>query len=438
MYHEINSKALEKSILASMADNETALMQGLESAKESMFTTEFHRITYRTMKKLFDGGQDVSVLTLYEELPNHSDSLAELLMGDTSTSKSITQLLKMLKTRYMRVQVQQLGLKVHSMTNDKEIETEEIIQALESDLYKIQNMSSIMSSVVTIQDSVATIIEDMENAALGKFVSIPTGIEPYDRRFGGAYRGELTLLAARPSVGKTALSLQIAKHMATHGSRVAYFTLEMDTKAVVRRLIASTSKISIPRLKSGLLTKEERRRFTDGVSLIYEIPLTFVERQGLYCTEVRSICYKMKKEGLDCVVIDYLSLMVGDKSLDHRLQISGMTKLLKQTAKELQIPIILLHQLSRTCESRSGWDKRPILSDLAESAGIEADADVVWFLFSPFNARLEKYDDGQEVKKTDSELILAKNRDGERNVIVKLTFDGEEQTFHERFDDTAF
>jgi replicative DNA helicase len=426
---------LEKSILASMAENESALMQGIDEAKVEMFTIENHRVIFKAMKVLFDAGQDVGMMTLYEALPNYADILADLLNTGTATSKGIAQHLKMLKTRYMRHQTGQLGTKILSMASDMEIATEEILANVEADLYKIQNMSSIMQSTTTIKDSVALIIEDMENAANGNFPVIKTGINAYDDLFGGIYQNELILLAARPSVGKTALSLQISSNIAKRGKKVAYFTLEIDSKAVVRRLIASESGISIPRLKNGLLTKAEQHRFADGVNKLYELPITFIERQGLYCNEVRSICYKLKKDGLDVVVIDYLSLMIGDKSVDHRLQISGMTKLLKQTAKELKIPIILLHQLSRSCESRSGFDKRPILSDLAESAGIEADADAVWFLFSPYNARLTTYPDfegGGSVEKTDVELIVAKNRDGERNRIVKLSFDGESQTFTDR------
>jgi replicative DNA helicase len=245
---------------------------------------------------------------------------------------------------------------------------------------------------------------------------LSTGFSDIDNQTGGLAKGDLIILAARPSMGKTSLALQIAQNVAKEQKQVAIFSLEMNNKQLVQRMIASEARINILSMRTGKLLKREYPLIALASGPLSEAMIYIddfsMENPGSVLSKGRRL---KRKEGLDLIIIDYLQLMDGNgnKEENRQQEITKITRSLKQTAKLLDIPLIVLSQLSRACELRN--DKRPQLSDLRESGAIEQDADVVMFLYRP-----EVYEPSDE-NKGKVELIISKQRNGPIGT-VPLTF----------------
>jgi replicative DNA helicase len=242
----------------------------------------------------------------------------------------------------------------------------------------------------------------------GDLIGVPTGFSDVDRLLGGLQRSDMVILAARPSVGKTSLALSIAHSAAKkHKRRVAFFSLEMSAEQVVQRLISAETGIDSQRLRRGDISDEnEWRRFMKATSDLSETYFYIDDTPGISALELRTKARRLHAEvGVDLVIVDYLQLMRGDYRSENRVQeISAISRAIKSLARELNVPVLALSQLSRGVESRT--DKRPILSDLRESGALEQDADVVIFIY-----RDEMYNENTE-RKNIADIIVAKHRNG--------------------------
>lgn len=262
-----------------------------------------------------------------------------------------------------------------------------------------------------------------------KLTGLTTGFSDLDRKLGGLQKTDLILIAARPAMGKTAFSLNIAQNAALRGkAKVAIFNLEMSKEQLIQRMIASISRVELTKLKNGSLDDEEWPQITQGIRMLQSAQIHVDDSPGITVTELRSKCRRLKVEkGLDLVLIDYLQLMENEGKVESRQQeISKISRSLKILAKELECPVIALSQLSRAPEARS--DHRPMLSDLRESGAIEQDADLVMFLY-----RDDYYNKDSEQKNI-TEVIIAKHRHGEVGTIP-LTWLGQYQLFGDAMDD---
>ncbi len=238
---------------------------------------------------------------------------------------------------------------------------------------------------------------------------LSTGFKRFDELTGGLHPGELIILAARPSMGKTALALNIAQHAAVKLNKtVAVFSLEMSKEALLTRLLCAGGRVDAHRFRLGYLDSEERRRLQAAASELVEAPLYIDDTSGSHLMDMHAKLRRLKAERpLGLVVLDYLQLMSGRGRFENRVQeISALSRGLKLLAKELDVPMLVLSQLSRAPETRPG-DHRPMLSDLRESGSIEQDADVVAFIF-----REEVYKPDREDLKGQAELLLSKQRNG--------------------------
>ena len=258
----------------------------------------------------------------------------------------------------------------------------------------------------------------MEERALnpGGLTGLTTGFVDMDRKLSGLQKSDLILLAARPSMGKTALMVNIATNAALKaGASVAMFSLEMSRHQLSQRIISSISHVDLMKIISGDLNEKEWEKVIDAMPHLGEMPLTIDDTAGISPLEVKAKCRRLKAEkGLDLIVIDYLQLMeVGGRADSRQQEISAISRSLKAIAKELDVPLIALSQLSRAPELRS--DHRPILSDLRESGAIEQDADVVLFLYR------DDYYDPESEKQNLGEVIIAKHRNGPTGT-VELMF----------------
>jgi replicative DNA helicase len=253
----------------------------------------------------------------------------------------------------------------------------------------------------------------------GELTGVPTGFKELDEKTGGLQPGELVILAARPSMGKTALALNIARNAAVlHRKKVAVFSLEMTAQALVLRMLSAEAEVDQSRIRSGYLTTHDYKRLRDAASSIGHADVWIDDSGMITVLEMKAKCRRMKKDrGLDLVMVDYLQLAHGDSRNERREQeISEISRGLKAMAKELEIPVVALSQLNRGPENRPGKDKRPMLADLRESGAIEQDADVIAFIYRDWF-----YNRDDPTKEDLAELIIAKQRNGPTGTI-ELTF----------------
>ncbi|HCC00311.1 MAG TPA: replicative DNA helicase, partial [Ruminococcaceae bacterium] len=251
------------------------------------------------------------------------------------------------------------------------------------------------------------------------FLGMPTGFSELDRYIKGLNRSDLILLAARPAMGKSAFALNIAQHVADVGGKVAFFSLEMTREQNVTRMLSAQARIENGKLLTGELSADEWVRLAEGADSLSKFPLYFDDTSGVTVPEIKARCRRMRD--LDLVIIDYLQLMSAGRRIDNRVQeVSEITRSLKIMAKDLNVPILTLSQLSRGTETRTGH--RPQLSDLRESGSIEQDADIVLFLYR------EDYYEQNEENHNQATCIVGKNRHGSTGD-VSLHWDGAHTEF---------
>ena len=259
----------------------------------------------------------------------------------------------------------------------------------------------------------------------GEITGIPTGYIDLDRMTSGLHSDELIILAARPSVGKTAFVLNIAKNVATKTNEtVAIFSLEMSAESLVNRMLCSEGSIDASNMRNGRLTEEELRSYFVASGTLSNAPIYIDDTPGIRVSEIRAKCRRLKQErnNLGLIVIDYLQLIEGNGRESRQQEVSEISRNLKKLAKELSVPVIALSQLSRGVEQRQ--DKRPVMSDIRESGSIEQDADIVAFLYRDDYYRQEPDEDGNVPEQESNniiEVIIEKNRSGPRGT-VELMF----------------
>ena len=277
-----------------------------------------------------------------------------------------------------------------------------------------------------IKDVLMESFDDIEKIAAngGTVAGISTGFVDLDQKTAGLHPSDLVIVGARPAMGKTAFGLNLVQNAAVKGGKTcAVFNLEMSKKQIVNRMLACEAGVSMEHIRSGNMTDQDWEKLVEALGPLSEAPIYIDDTGGITFSEVRSKCRKLKIEhGLDLVMIDYLQLMSGSgRAGDNRQQeISEISRGLKMMARELDVPVIALSQLSRTLESRA--DHRPMMSDLRESGAIEQDADVIIFLY-----RDEYYHPDSEDKNI-AEIIIGKQRNGPVGT-VKLRYDGEYTRF---------
>ena len=302
---------------------------------------------------------------------------------------------------------------------------ESLIDFAESEILKVGSQK-VSSGLIGSADIMKTSIEKLEELYQRKadVTGVPTGFTELDRMTSGLHGGELVIVAARPSMGKTAFSLNLASHMTLRAKKtVAYFSVEMGKESVMMRLLAAEAKVSMTELRNGRIQDSSWPKLIQTAGHISDAKLFIDDTAGISPFEIRARCRRLKAQhGLDCIMIDYLQLMDLKQKVESRERaVSEISKGLKAIAKELNIPIIALAQLNRGVEGRS--DRRPMLSDLRESGSIEQDADVIMMLY-----REDYYDKEDPEKQGAAKIIIAKQRNGPTGD-VNLRFDAKYNLF---------
>lgn len=293
---------------------------------------------------------------------------------------------------------------------------------------KVQQESADMSSVLMTAVQQIERWRSMDTAITG----VPSGMKEFDSNTRGWQPGELIILAARPSVGKTAMSLKLAKGAAEAGFPVAYFSLEMSKEKLVLRMMAEQAEMNLHLIQTGKLSDNDMKELhRDGISQLSKLPIYWDDPAGLTLFELRAKCRRLKKKhNIGFIIIDYLQLMTGEGKIREQ-EISSLSRGLKKLSKELQVPIIALSQLSRDIEKRTGFKRIPQLSDLRESGAIEQDADMVVFLYGPSEEEI-----AQNPALAGRRLLkIAKARDGQLYT-HEMDFKGEFQRFSDHVEPT--
>ena len=431
----------ERFLLGSILLNEAFYLQVAGALDEKDFSLEKHRKIFGRMKDLYERGERIDRVTLADELIKQGqleavDGLSYLVSLDEGLPEvaNIDSYIRIVKDKatLRKLIFSAQGLIDRCLIGEEE--PDEILASAEDNLLKLGEARS--ADQLIRPDAVIEAFPGGISAFLDpsqRVRGISTGFTKFDEMTGGLNGGELVILAARPSMGKTALALNVAQHVATHpqmGLPVALFSLEMSSSSLLTRLVCSQARVDMHKFRAGYLNQEERRKLQVSLATLTESPLFLDDTPGVNLMDIHAKLRRMKSQhGLSLVVIDYLQLMSSRGRSENRNQeVSAISRGLKLMAKDLDVPFLVLSQLSRAAETRPG-DSIPQMSDLRDSGSIEQDADLVLFIY-----REEVYKRDREDLKGLADLIVAKQRNGPIGK-VPLRFLGQYTRFENRIDD---
>lgn len=412
-----HNEEAERSVLGCMLMDRDAIAVAEDALVKEDFYQRQYGIVFEAMVELYREGKAVDPITLQDKLKGKEvpEELISLdffrnLVDGISTSANAGQYAKIVHDKATLRALIKVTEEIGNECYLGKEETADILEKTERDIFGLLQKRNHMSDFVPIQDIVLNSLNAIEEASRtkGRVTGIATGFTELDYKLTGLHPAELILVAARPAMGKTAFVLNIAQHAAFKDDHaIAMFSLEMSKEQLVTRLMASESMIDSQQIRTGELRDSDWEKLLEGAALIGNSRL-IIDDTAVTLAEIRSKCRKYKQTyGIEMVIIDYLQLMSGSgarRNESRQQEISEISRALKVLARELNIPIIALSQLSRAVEARQ--DHKPMLSDLRESGAIEQDADVVMFLY-----RDEYYNPDTE-KKNLAEVIVAKQRNG--------------------------
>ena len=421
----------EASVLGTMLLDKSAITTAVEIIHAEDFYYDSHKAIFEGILRLYNKNEPADMITLSDFLKKSGQLeavggytyLGRLTSGAgaVSNTEAYANIIKEKSTLRALIRAGS-DIVEDSYRDDDDVGA--IIEKAEKSIFDITQDNQ-RNGLMDMGEVMVTTFDVMQKRSENKggLTGLTTGFIDLDRKTSGMQKADLVLLAARPSMGKTALMVNIATNSALKaGATVAMFSLEMSRNQLSQRILSSLSHVDLMRIISGDLTTEEWSKVIETMTYMNEMAIYIDDTAGITPLEVKAKCRRLKAEkGLDLVVIDYLQLMeVGGRAESRQQEISAISRQLKGIAKELDVPVIALSQLSRAPEMRA--DHRPILSDLRESGAIEQDADIVMFLY-----RDEYYNPDTE-KQGLGELILAKHRNGPTGT-VELLFKGEYTKF---------
>lgn len=407
------------------------------------FYRNSHQLLFDVMLKLNEDGKAVDVITVTEELSSAKQledvgglSYLSELAGAVPTAANIEYYARIVEEKSLLRRLIKTATTIAQDGYARQDEVEEVLDEAERNIMEVANRKN-TSAFQNIKDVLVRTYDNIEllHHRKGDVTGIPSGFSELDRMTAGFQRNDLIIVAARPSVGKTAFALNIAQNVATKTEEnVAIFSLEMGSEQLVMRMLCSEGNINAQNLRTGTLTSEDWRKLTMAMGSLSNSGIFIDDTPGIRISEIRSKCRRLKQEhGLGMILIDYLQLIQGSGRMKENRQqeVSEISRSLKALARELEVPVIALSQLSRGVEQRQ--DKRPMMSDIRESGSIEQDADIVAFLYR------DDYYDSESENKNIIEIIIAKQRNGPVGT-VQLAFVKEYNKFvnlERRMDDVS-
>lgn len=420
------SQEAEQAVLGAMLLDQDAALRAAELLDHSMFYREGHRRLFRAMVALVEQRSVIDPVTLREELTRRNelelagglDYLAELADA-VATAANLEHHARLVREKAMLRRLIEASTQTITEAYDGRLPAGELLDVAESRIFKISQERR-ADGFTRIKEMLWPTMERIEVLQKsGKRVTgVPSGFADLDELTSGFQPSELVIVAARPSMGKTALCLNVATQAAVEGHGVAIFSLEMSKDSLVQRMLCAEARVNSQAVRRGTLRDRDFTNLARAAGVLQQCPIWIDDTPAITLLEMRSKARRLKTEhDLGMVVVDYLQLMRSPEYAENRVQeVSDISRSLKALARELKVPVVALSQLSRASEQRGG-DKKPQLSDLRDSGAIEQDADVVIFIH-----RADYYDRDDESVRGQAEIMLAKNRNGPTgNVRLRFT-----------------
>jgi replicative DNA helicase len=424
----------EMSVLGGMLIDQNAIVRSIEIIDETMFYREAHRRLYRAMVRLWETGGAIEPVTLAEHLRSAGDfdtvggtAYLAQLWDYVPTAANLEYHAKIVREKALLRRLIDTATTIIQDTYTLQGDVDKLLDEAEQRIFEIAQTHE-RRGFVWIKELLWPAMEQIEilSQTGSAITGVPTGFNDLDHITAGFQKGDLVIVAARPSMGKTALTLNIAQHAAIGAQKaVAFFSLEMSKEALVQRMLTSEARVDASRVRTGRLRDDDYPRLAQAAGLLNTAPVYIDDTAGISILEMRAKARRLKADRPDLalVIVDYLQLMSTGTRMENRQQeVSEISRGLKALAKELEVPVVALSQLSRAVESRP--DKRPMMSDLRESGAIEQDADLIMFLFRPeyYFGPVDK--DGNNLEGR-AEVIIGKQRNGATGTVPLM--------FHKEF-----
>ncbi|TMQ58337.1 MAG: replicative DNA helicase [Candidatus Eisenbacteria bacterium] len=411
----------ERSVLGAMLLSRDAIAAAIQHLDERAFYRETHRKIWRSMVVLFDRNEAVDLVTLVEELKRRKE--LEAVGGATyltsldqfvATAANVEHYCKIVNEKATLRRLIEVGTEIVGECYDQRKEPAALLDRAEQAIFAISD-DRLRTGFHPMRQLVLQGYSAIEEYRQRKVhvTGVPSGFYDLDEMTAGFQKSDFIVIAGRPSMGKTSLAMNIAENVAVHlkpaeRQAIAVFSLEMSKESLVQRLMCSLARVDIHKIRRGYASNDEYKRLQNAAAQLHEAPIYIDDTAAIGILEMRAKSRRLVSEvPLGLIVIDYLQLIRGPESSENRQQeISAISRSLKALAKELQVPVVALSQLSRAVETRGG-SKRPVLSDLRESGAIEQDADVVLFVYRP-----EVYEADPANRDGKAEIIVSKQRNG--------------------------
>jgi len=432
-----HSTDAEVAVLGAMLIDKDAVAKVIEVLDAECFYHDKHVSIFKAMMAMFERGVTIDLVSLTDQLQREGTlervggmfALTEISVRTVSAA-NVEHHARIVLERYLKRQLIRVAGEIIGDCYDDTTDALDEVDRAEQRIFEVAE-KRLRRSYSGMKKLTKEAIEKIFAIASGDgdgVTGVPTGFTQLDQLLSGLQPSDLVIVAARPSMGKTAFALSVARAASRRGKSVGIFSLEMSAQQLVLRLISADAQVGLQALRSGRLSNTEMHEIVTRVDSLMNAQIFIDDSAALTPVELRAKCRRMKVEHkIDLVIVDYLQLMHAPKAESREREISMISHTLKAVAKELQIPIVALSQLNRTLEARA--DKRPMLSDLRESGSIEQDADVVMFIHRPEYYKIAQFEDGRSTENV-AEIIVGKQRNGPTGD-VRLYYQKELAAFHD-------
>tara|TARA_B110000467_G_scaffold160969_2_gene181212 strand:- start:141 stop:1493 length:1353 start_codon:yes stop_codon:yes gene_type:complete len=412
----------EKAVLGCMLINKDAINKSIQILTQNSFYDESHQIIYDSILDMTKTSQSVDSVTLVDYLKKNKNLkkvgnsyYITSLIDEAPSSENVDYYAQIVSDKYTLRTIINTAIEMSTEAYDQKYDPSEILDNAEKQIFELSKQTE-KGKFISLTPILENVLEDWSQSSEDGLFGVPSGFIDLDEKLSGFQNSDLIILAGRPSMGKTALALAISRNAAIdHSKSVGIFSLEMSQKQIGERLISSEARINSHHIKTSNLPKKDWRKLSAAAAALNDTNVYIDDSAGLNIMELRAKARQLKAEkNIELLVVDYIQLLnSGTRSENRQQEMSYISRSLKALAKELDIPVLCLSQLSRAVENRT--NHRPIMSDLRESGAIEQDADVVLFVYRQF-----VYTEADEDKGI-AEIIIAKHRNGPTGV-AKIAF----------------